>query len=112
MKKILLSCIVASGLFAGFIDENPKPNHVMSVKQAYNSKDDTHVSLKGHIIKSLGDEKYTFSDGKNQIIIEIDDKDWRGLNVTKHDLVEIQGEVDKDMFEHTKIDVNIIKKIK
>ncbi len=62
--------------------------------------------------KSLGDEKYLFKDASGAITVEIDDDDWNGLNVTPQDLIEIRGEVDKDLFD-TKIDADsvMLKKV-
>lgn len=71
-----------------------------------NMKDDTQVILVGKIEKSLGDEKYLFSDASGSLTVEIDDEDWRGLTVTPNDTVELAGEVDKDMFGPAKVDVD------
>ena len=82
----------------------------ITVKEALELRDDSPVVLEGKITQGLGDEKYQFSDGTANIIIEIDNEDWRGLSVNENDVVEIRGEVDKE-FMKTKIDVNsIIKK--
>ena len=47
-------------------------------------------------------------DATGSITIEIDDDDWRGLDVTPQDVVTVKGEVDKDMF-NTEIDVDSIE---
>jgi len=85
--------------------------HVSTVQQAKALRDDSHVVLKGHIIRSLGDEKYLFKDVTGTITVEIDDEDWRGTQVTPSDLVEISGELDKE-WNKIEIDVSQIKKIK
>ena len=46
-------------------------------------------------------------DASGAITVEIDDDDWNGLNVTPQDLIEIRGEVDKDLFD-TKIDADSV----
>ena len=52
-----------------------------------------------------------FRDNSGTIIVEIDNEDWKGVTVTPQDTVEIYGEVDTDMFEPSKVDVDtIIKK--
>ena len=79
-----------------------------SVAEALKLNDDTPVVLVGQIEKSLGDEKYLFKDASGTITIEIDDEDWRGVNVTPEDTIEISGEVDKDLFD-IKVDVDTVK---
>ena len=114
MKKTLLmlfaSCIFANISYAqlggGFEGPSGANNATVTVKQALSMRDESNVVLKGHIVNSLGDEKYTFSDGTAEIIIEIDDEDWAGRKITPENTIEIYGEVDKEMFEPTKIDVD------
>lgn len=77
----------------GFTGPGPS---LVSVAQAKSMRDDTQVALRGYIIQSLGDEKYTFKDDSGTITVEIDDDDWGGLKVGPTDLVEIHGEVDKE----------------
>lgn len=125
MKKIILSLVFicvsvfASGGFAdssiktqkgGFIDTAKSAK--MSVKEALNARDDTRVILQGKIIREIKHEKYLFSDGKSDIIAEIDDEIWLGLTVTPNDLIEIEGYIDNDVFERTEIEVKQIKKLK
>lgn len=80
----------------------------MSVADALKLNDDTPVILVGQIERSLGDEKYLFKDASGSVTVEIDNEDWRGLNVTPQDTVILNGEVDKEMFKDTKIDVDSI----
>ncbi|MFV0626651.1 MAG: NirD/YgiW/YdeI family stress tolerance protein [Alphaproteobacteria bacterium] len=82
----------------------------ITVVEAQKLSDDTPVVLVGKIEKSLGGEKYIFTDSTGSVTIEIDDKDWKGLTVGADDTVEIRGEVDKD-FTSFEIDVDtVIKK--
>lgn len=81
---------------------------VSTVAEANKMSDDQPVVLVGQIQQSLGDEKYLFKDASGTITIEIDDEDWRGVNVTPEDTIEISGEVDKDLFD-VKVDVNTVK---
>jgi uncharacterized protein (TIGR00156 family) len=87
----------------------PGPDTV-TVEAAKNLKDDYPVTLKGKIEKFLGDEKYLFTDETGSIIIEIDDKLWRGISVDQNDTVEITGEIDK-RFTRVEIEASSIKKI-
>ena len=114
MKKILLTavaiCALASAANAqfsgGFEGPSATDKAPMTVKQAVDLRDDAKVNLRGHIVNSLGDEKYTFTDGTADVIVEIDDEDWAGRKVTPENTVEIFGEVDKDRLKPTEIDVD------
>lgn len=117
MKKTLLTLfsiyasmnIANAQTVGGF--EGPNVNQsaaVVSVQEALNLNDEDKVVLQGNIINSLGDEKYTFKDATGEVIIEIDDEDWKGLKVTPENTVEITGEVDKDVNEPTAIDVDTV----
>ena len=81
---------------------------INSVKEALNARDDTPVTLTGHITTSLGGEKYTFNDGTGNITIDVDHDKWFGLQVTPQTKIMLQGEVDKD-FNSTSIDVDAIR---
>ena len=110
---IVLSYSVAAS--AGFQDPvknaggfNGPGLSAISVEDALKLSDDAAVVLEGKIEKSLGKEQYLFKDASGSVTVEIDDDDWRGLNVTPQDTVVIKGEVEKDMFE-TEIDVDVIE---
>ncbi len=81
----------------------------VSVQEAKDLGDDAPVILTGKIEKSLGGEKYLFTDSTGSVTVEIDNDDWRGLTVSEKDTVEIRGEVDKD-FTSFEIDVDSIMK--
>lgn len=95
----------AKNLGGGF--EGPGVSTV-SVAEASKLPDDTAVTLIGSIEKSLGDEKYLFKDKTGSIVVEIDDDDWRGLTVKPENTIEIRGDVDKEMFRDSIIDVDYI----
>ena len=83
----------------------------VTAAQAAKQSDDTAVVLVGKIEKNLGNEKYLFRDASGTIILDIDNDDWRGVNITPADTVEIHGEVDKEMLKDTEVDVDyLIKK--
>ena len=84
----------------------------MSVKEALNAKDDTRALLQGKIVREIKHEKYLFTDGKNNIIAEIDDDVWLGLVVTPNDTIQIEGYIDNDAFERTEIEVKRVKKLR
>jgi uncharacterized protein (TIGR00156 family) len=82
-----------------------------SVAEALQKADDTVVEVTGKIEKSLGDEKYQFSDGTTSAVVEIDNEDFRGVTVNENDTVKLKGELDKDLLEAPVIDVDTIEKV-
>ncbi|WAW09421.1 YgiW/YdeI family stress tolerance OB fold protein [Oxalobacter vibrioformis] len=92
----------------GFYGPGPA---LVTVQQAMGMRDDTPVTLKGHIVQSLGDEEYLFKDATGTIRVEIDHKLWAGIQVSPDELVEIQGEIEKE-WNKTEVDVARIIKIK
>lgn len=77
----------------GFNDMAVMP---MSIAQVMEQPKNTNVTMRGYITKRLGDDKYNFSDGTDNIVIEVDDKIWRGQVVSPKEQVVIWGELDKD----------------
>ena len=67
--------------------------------------------MQGQIARALGDDKYAFTDQTGEIVIEIDSEDFNGMTITSGEMLEIYGEVDKDMMKHTEVDVKGIKKL-
>lgn len=67
--------------------------------------DDDRVQLRGYLIKKVGSDKYIFSDGKHQIRVEIDQDVFPTQPFDDKDLIEIEGEVEKDFMESPEIDV-------
>lgn len=118
MKKSILALLAAAAVLAtaqaqtggGFAGPGPG-NAATTVKEALKLHDDAFVVLQGRIVASLGDEKYTFQDATGTVMVEIDDDDWRGITVTPETNLEISGELDKEMFEATKIDVKSFRVI-
>ncbi len=83
---------------------------VTTVAEALNAKDETVVVLTGKIEKEIAHEKYQFTDNTGTIVIEIDNEDWRGVEVTPTDTIEIRGETDKDLVGDATIDVDSVVK--
>lgn len=107
--SILALCTIgfaANAQTGGFT--GPDNRQLVTVAQVAELADDTDVKLVGYIAKSLGDEKYEFSDDSGVIVIEIDDDDWNGVEATPDVRVEIAGEVDKDR-KSTEIEVDVIR---
>jgi uncharacterized protein (TIGR00156 family) len=61
-----------------------------------NPVDDMVVVLRGKLIRKIRDEKYLFSDGTGEIVVEIDHHRFPAQPITEATTVEIQAEVDKD----------------
>ncbi|WP_394391833.1 YgiW/YdeI family stress tolerance OB fold protein [Shewanella woodyi] len=86
----------------------PSSVAVKTVEVALEAKDDTQVLLTGHIVSGLGGEEYQFKDDTGTIIIEIDNRDWNGIEVTPETKIVIQGEVDSG-WSYTTIDVDSVQ---
>ncbi|MBO5064348.1 NirD/YgiW/YdeI family stress tolerance protein [Campylobacter sp.] len=122
MKKISIAAILALAISAnasGFTGGNAPASQggflgghsgANSVKAALDARDDTLVTVKGKILSQVAHEKYKFSDGKDTIIIEIDDEDWGGLSVGPDETITIYGEVDGNTIRANEIDVKRITK--
>ncbi|MCC7703938.1 NirD/YgiW/YdeI family stress tolerance protein [Janthinobacterium sp. GW460P] len=70
--------------------------------------DDQAVVLRGHLLRKVGNEKYTFSDGTAEIRVDIDDKVFMNRKIDAKTRVEIRGEVEKDFMESPEIDVDVL----
>jgi uncharacterized protein (TIGR00156 family) len=78
----------------GFVDEaSATPISIAEVKKM---SDDAYVTMSGYITKRLSDDTYNFTDGKDNLTVEIGKKAWRGQTITPKDKILLQGEVDKD----------------
>lgn len=81
-----------------------------TVESAKTLRDDAWVTLRGNIVERVSDHTYLFKDSTGSINIDINHKRWNGLTVGPQDVVEIQGEVDKD-WNSVEIDVKEIRKV-
>jgi uncharacterized protein (TIGR00156 family) len=115
MKRISSICSIVILVFAGYFAnaqegfKGPGPD-IVTVDAAKGLRDDYPVVLRGKIERFLGDEKYLFTDETGSIIVEIDNRLWRGLSVDQNDTVEITGEVDRG-FTRTEIEASSVKKL-
>lgn len=74
---------------------------ITTAKAANRAKDGAKVSLKGTIVKPLGNERYQFKDNTGRIVVDIDDDLWQERVLDDATTVEIFGEVDVD-YKHGK----------
>lgn len=117
---VLLSLVLALPAQAAFIDNTAKkggfsgPGAVnnTTVQAAKGMHDDARVTLTGNIVRQVGHDKYVFRDPTGEITVEIDDKDFRGQDVTPENTVRISGEVDKDFGREAEIDVKHLDVLK
>ena len=115
-RHLILGCCLAAFLTAGayaqegFTGPGAARVQAVSAAEAGSLADDARVVLTGRIVRSLGDEKYIFSDASGEITVEIDKKVWRGLSVGENDNVEISGKIDKD-WGKVEIEVKKIRKV-
>lgn len=75
---------------------------ISAIKAAPN--DDQKVTLVGTIIRKTADEKYLFTDGSGEIIVEIDDKKFPKQPVNERTKLKIEGKVDTHMLRDVDID--------
>lgn len=121
MKKLLLSliCVLLAAANAQAKDKHknkgfmfvPESVVVETVADAKNKADDTIVVLQGQIVKALGDDKYQFTDETGEIVLDIDQDDFDGVTVVEGEIIQITGEIDKEMMKPTEVDVKHIKKM-
>ena len=121
MKKLLavsalaISVALSSAAFAknnmGSGYTSPAASNLkVTAAEASKLSDDTPVILTGKIEQSMGDEKYMFRDASGTIVVEIDNDNWNGLSVGPNDVVELQGEIDADMFQPNIVDIDVVVK--
>lgn len=91
----------------GFVGPNGSSTTVESAKSL---RDDTWVTLRGNIVERISDDLYLFKDATGTVNVDIDHKRWNGVTVTPQDVVELQGEVDKD-WNSVEIDVKQVTKV-
>jgi uncharacterized protein (TIGR00156 family) len=98
--------VAANAQSEGF--KGPDNRTLVTAIEVAKLPDDAEVRLVGYIVKNVGDEKYEFRDETGTIMVEIDDDDWNGVEVTPEQRVEITGEVDQE-WQKTELDVDTIK---
>lgn len=125
IMSLLLTAVLATPAFAAFEGPGAGGNpggfqgpgamgNETNVQAVKNMRDDTWVTLTGNVVSKVpgSKDKYTFKDASGEIIVEIDNKYFRGQTVTPANTVRITGEVDKDFPRPVEIDVKRIEVIK
>ena len=99
MKKFALATLLAlstSVAFAGFNGNTAQggfqggnQGQQLTVKQALSAKDNSMITLVGNITQQIDGDEYLFTDGTDQIKLEIKNRVWNGLNVGPQDKIHI-----------------------
>ena len=107
LAAVMMVVLFSVNMYAGF-KEAPKTAVKVTVKVASGMKDDSDVSLEGYVIKELKKEHYLFKDDTGEITVEIDEEDFKGIEVTPTTKIRIVGEVEKKGTS-LKIDVDSVE---
>ncbi|MFX1765889.1 NirD/YgiW/YdeI family stress tolerance protein [Paraburkholderia sp. A1RI-2L] len=113
MKKLIIAGLIATFAAAAHAQytgpgEQPAATTVQQLTSA--GKDDQRVVLRGQVVKSLGDEKYTFKDSTGEIPVKIDARHWpSGQPVNDTTTVELTGKYDKEWFGTPKVKIHDVK---
>jgi len=73
---------------------------------------DTPVMLVGRIIRSIGQDLYTFKDASGEVTVRIKYGDWKGLSIEEADDIVIAGYVKYRVEGQVEIDVRMLSKTK
>jgi len=96
MKKLALATLLAlstSAAFAGF-----NGNTAQGGFQG------------GNITQQIDGDEYIFTDGTDQIKLEIKNRVWNGLNVGPQDKIRVYGKLDNEIFEKPELEVISVEK--
>lgn len=113
LVSALLAAAFAAPAYAQYVTQSARdksPDNVGSILA--NPVDDQQVLLRGNLLRKVGDEKYVFSDGSGEIIVEIDDDDFNGEQVDEKTKVELRGEVDTGLRRPPDIDVDSLRVVR
>lgn len=115
--KLLSAVGIAAGLVAlpvsaQYVGPNSSPQLTQVAEILKNPKDDADVIVRGQLLRQVRDEKYMFSDGSGEILVEIDDDDFPRQPVDETTTVELIGEVDTGRRRAPEIDVDTVRIVK
>lgn len=74
-----------------------------------NPVDDQRVTLRGKIIRQVGDDKYIFTDGTGEIRVDIDQREFPQQPINENTTIEVFGEVDTEFMQSAEIDIKSIR---
>ena len=114
MKKrvasLLLVLLLLLSLFSGCSEDSlniayPVAENVRTLDPQYAS------SSTAQLIAVNCFEGLVAVDETGEIILDIDEDDFNGVTVTEGEMIEITGEIDKEMMKPTEVNVKQIKKM-
>ncbi len=107
-QGLAVVAFIVTGVAQAQYSEEPKetrdlpklisPYETRTIETVRTMPDDTYVTVEGLLTKQIAgsDDKYLLEDKSGEIIVEIDEKLWRGQVVSKTTPVKILGELDQD----------------
>lgn len=109
--SIGLSALVATATVANAQYTGPTNAAPITVKQLLETgKDEQFVTLRGHLVKRIGDDEYLFADSTGEIEVDIDDEAFPAQQpIDPNTEVELTGEFDKELIGKPEIDVAQVK---
>ncbi|QYK01502.1 NirD/YgiW/YdeI family stress tolerance protein [Shewanella psychrotolerans] len=106
---LILSCVLTLPAFAA--DNEPRAQKPINrAADTLKVKDDMPVELTGHLIKSLGDEKYLFRDNSGDVEVEIDNALWRDIEVNSNTSVTLRGDIN-DEWQGIEIEIDEMERL-
>jgi len=113
---IALTPFAAKAQFTGSMNQNGTERGLraplITVAEAKKMSRDTYATLEGKITDHIKKEYYTFVDDTGSIMMEIEDKYWRGVRVGPNDRVRVYGEVESKTFKENEFEAKSIEIIK
>lgn len=107
----IIACAVSAPAVAAYV--GPAVSAHASVSAILQKPvDEQQVTLQGHLLRKTGHEKYRFSDGTGEILVEIDDKDFPATPIDASTKVRIRGEVDTGRHRPPEIEVDSLEIVK
>ena len=118
---VLSVCMWGRPAEAGFVDQpeaarvDTPPRQtalteVIPVGLALSLRDQTAVTLEGHILRQTGSDKYVLHDGTGSIEVRIADSCWPAHPVTPGDRVRLEGRVSRDWLS-VDVEVRTVKRL-
>ena len=109
LVTVIVACAVSTPAVAAYVGpaDSPHGPGVSAILQK--PVDEQHVTLQGYLLRKTGHEKYLFSDGTGEILVEIDDKDFPATPVGAGTKVRIRGEVDTGRHRPPEIEVDSLE---
>lgn len=104
---VLSVCMWGRPAEAGFVDQ---PEGNIPVSLALSLRDQTKVTLEGHIIRRIGSDLYVLYDGTGSIAVQIADSCWPAPPVTPNDHVRLEGRVSRD-WGTVNVEIQTVKRV-